>query len=405
MRLPQCALCFCAVLLVTGCGAKSASVQPFTPTPVAISITVQPLSQRIPPGGTATFAVSATSTAPLSYQWSDNGTEIAGATGASYTTPEIPLGTSVPSLIGTYQVTVSNSSSSVTSNTAALTAGPRSPKPGDLRYMIEEQVGLPGLYDAGFTTDVSAGTVSTPNSVGSALSMGNITCGDPAAGVSSVCGWQIFMFALPPPMTGINMFYKAGNYTDFTSDMQPILTSDVVLISLDLEPANDAYGVATVQTTQPGGFDYRLEPIPMGTDLQTEIQGQADQDGAASRIITAVSFDDKLGQADLISYGWTGDTSTVYDTKTMIIASEGDVAAAAITLAGEGYVISAFGGNETDGYLLVGTRVKGDSLPRQICVFQHWATLSSTPCLDNGFYDTMVVKLYDNDDSTDITEQ
>ena len=36
------------------------------------------------------------------------------------------------------------------------------------------------------------------------------------------------------------------------------------------------------------------------------------------------------------------------------------------TLAGEGYFISAFEGNDTDGYMLIGMRVQGDSLPRPI---------------------------------------
>jgi hypothetical protein len=186
--------------------------------------------------------------------------------------------------------------------------------------------------------------------------------------------------------------------------MQSLLASDVVLISLDLEPANDAYGAATVQTTQPGGFDYRLEPIPVGANLQAQIQDQANQDGAESRVITAVSFDDNLGQADLISYGWTGDTNTVYDTQTIITTSD-NVPTEAIALAGEGYIISAFGGNEKNGYLLIGTRVKGDSLARQICVFLPWATTSSTPCIDNGLYDTTVVKLLEGYAPTDITEQ
>ena len=35
-------------------------------------------------------------------------------------------------------------------------------------------------------------------------------------------------------------------------------------------------------------------------------------------------------------------------------------------MAGEGYIISAFGGNDIDGYLLVGMRVQGDTLPRPI---------------------------------------
>ena len=46
-------------------------------------VTTQPSSQTITAGQTATFAVTATGTAPLSYQWSQNGTAISGATSSS----------------------------------------------------------------------------------------------------------------------------------------------------------------------------------------------------------------------------------------------------------------------------------------------------------------------------------
>lgn len=43
------------------------------PAPVAPSITTQPANQTITAGQTATFSVTATGTAPLSYQWQKNG--------------------------------------------------------------------------------------------------------------------------------------------------------------------------------------------------------------------------------------------------------------------------------------------------------------------------------------------
>ena len=51
----------------------------------APSITSQPASQTINVGGSATFSVTASGTGPLSYQWRFNGTNISGATSASYT--------------------------------------------------------------------------------------------------------------------------------------------------------------------------------------------------------------------------------------------------------------------------------------------------------------------------------
>ncbi len=83
----------------------------------APSITTQPLSQTMTAGQTASFAVTATGTAPLSYQWRKNGTPISGATSASYTTPAETTADNGAQ----FMVAVSNSAGSVTSSAAILT--------------------------------------------------------------------------------------------------------------------------------------------------------------------------------------------------------------------------------------------------------------------------------------------
>ena len=100
-----------------GSATSSAATLTVNPAPVAPSITTQPSSATITAGQTATFSVTATGTAPLSYQWSQNGTAISGATSASYTTPA-----ETTSASGTqFTVTVSNSAGNVTSSAATLT--------------------------------------------------------------------------------------------------------------------------------------------------------------------------------------------------------------------------------------------------------------------------------------------
>lgn len=89
-------------------------------TAVAPSITTQPASRTVGAGQTATFSVVASGTAPLSYQWHKNGTAIAGATAASYTTPAATAADNGASFF----VRVSNSAGSVNSNTATLTVTP-----------------------------------------------------------------------------------------------------------------------------------------------------------------------------------------------------------------------------------------------------------------------------------------
>jgi hypothetical protein len=70
---------------------SSAAILTVTAASVAPSITTQPQSQSATAGGTLSFSVVATGTAPLSYQWRKNGVAIAGATLASYTTPALTL--------------------------------------------------------------------------------------------------------------------------------------------------------------------------------------------------------------------------------------------------------------------------------------------------------------------------
>jgi hypothetical protein len=84
---------------------------------VAPSITTQPQNQTVMQGTTATFTVVASGTAPLSYQWSKNGTAISGATSASYTTPA----TASTDNGATFSVQVSNTAGNATSATATLT--------------------------------------------------------------------------------------------------------------------------------------------------------------------------------------------------------------------------------------------------------------------------------------------
>src|SRR5947208_5290238 len=91
--------------------------------PAAPRITVQPANQSVTTGQSASFSVTATGTAPLSYQWQKHGSAISGATSTTYTTPPT---TSVDNG-AQFDVVVSNSLGSVTSAAATLTVTAASP--------------------------------------------------------------------------------------------------------------------------------------------------------------------------------------------------------------------------------------------------------------------------------------
>jgi hypothetical protein len=106
-------------ILITSCGGGggSAATNPTSPSSSAPAITVQPSDQSVSVGQAATFTVTATGAAPLSYQWQRSGSPIAGATSSSYTTGTTTAGDSGSS----FAVVVTNASGSLTSRSATLT--------------------------------------------------------------------------------------------------------------------------------------------------------------------------------------------------------------------------------------------------------------------------------------------
>ncbi|MEK4364113.1 immunoglobulin domain-containing protein [Paenibacillus sp. FSL M8-0212] len=93
--------------------------EPSTQAPVAPAITSQPSDQTVTEGQTATFSVTASGDAPLSYQWKKSGTDITGATSAILTVTNAQAVDA-----GSYTVKVTNTAGNVTSNAASLTVNP-----------------------------------------------------------------------------------------------------------------------------------------------------------------------------------------------------------------------------------------------------------------------------------------
>ncbi|HME37851.1 MAG TPA: PQQ-binding-like beta-propeller repeat protein [Steroidobacteraceae bacterium] len=111
-------LCLSSLLIACGGGSKgAASMNPPGSPAGAPSITVQPVDQTVSVGQSATFTVTAMGSAPLNYQWTLNGSVIAGATSSSYSTPA----TAATDSGSTFKVVVTNAAGSATSNAAKLT--------------------------------------------------------------------------------------------------------------------------------------------------------------------------------------------------------------------------------------------------------------------------------------------
>ncbi len=115
-------------------------------------ITSQPKSISVSQGNAATFSVTATGAAPLSYQWRKNAVIITGATSSLYTIASVSTGSA-----GNYSVVISNIAGAVTSNDATLTVTPANQKP--TASIITPAAGA--VYRAGTTINFS-GTGTDP---------------------------------------------------------------------------------------------------------------------------------------------------------------------------------------------------------------------------------------------------
>ena len=108
----------------------------------------------------------------------------------------------------------------------------------------------------------------------------------------------------------------------------------------------------------------------------------ASQLGEQSRVITAASFD-QSGDVYFVNYGWLTDQTTRYEVK-VSTANLDTVGAEATNLGNAGYIITALGGNPTAGFLLVGTRVQGDSLARPVTVVKPGSGTDLEPLMKSG---------------------
>ena len=322
---------------------------------IAPSITTEPTAQSTTVGLTATFTVMANGTAPLGYRWSKNGTAVSGATSASFTTPAaVPTDNQA-----SFTVTVTNTMGSATSDAALLTVGARAPQTGDWRF---QGMDIPAGVVAGSTDMWSLnGNYNVANFLGTPLETGlqvGWACGSPSP---TNCVWSFWGFTAPKGITWPNTAYASDVLSNLETDLTAISASNVVITSLDLQPANQVFAASWMQASQAGGFEFASQTVS-----PSQLQAVATQQGEQSRVITAISFD-AAGDAHVITYGWQSDRTTIYDNRVISATSNSDTIAAEITnLAAQGYIVTAMGGDPTNLLWLVGARVKGDTMSRPL---------------------------------------
>lgn len=134
----------------------------------APQITTQPQSQTVGLGGSVSFSVIATGTAPLSYQWWKGASPLPGEITATY-----QIANAQPSHADTYFVVVSNPAGSVTSSNAVLSVSQLSQSitfgPLAGREVRDGAFGLTATASSGLPVSYSSSNPSVANVVGNTV--------------------------------------------------------------------------------------------------------------------------------------------------------------------------------------------------------------------------------------------
>jgi DNA/RNA endonuclease G (NUC1) len=102
------------------------------------SITTQPADETVTEGQAAQVSVTAAGTAPLSYQWQKDGSDLSGATSATLAFASAGSGDA-----GTYRVVVTSPYGTATSSGATLTVNPATPLPPTILVQPQTRTVLP----------------------------------------------------------------------------------------------------------------------------------------------------------------------------------------------------------------------------------------------------------------------
>ena len=230
--------------------------------------------------------------------------------------------------------------------------------PADLRFQGVSTLPATTLYE--FTFELGDyGSISWPRYYGTPFELGGGLCGS-TVGNPRDCAWGYNVNSVQATGFAETQKYSSDVLTNFVSDPDLADTTSVIH-SLDIEVSNKVFATASTSTLTSSGFHSKLDHVQL-----TDIAATVSAAGKAGRVVTALSLDSP-SSAYVLSYSWDQDRSSVYDEVVKSITYE-TLQSTAQLLGSQGYVITAFGGNQSNGYYLVGTRLLNSDTPRNIVV-------------------------------------
>jgi len=293
----------CVVTNSAGSVTSNAATLTVTSGVVAPTITSQPAAATVTEPATATFTVAATTGGgTLTYQWQRNGTNIGGATAASYTTPATAVTGGAANNGDAYRCVVTNPAGSVTSNAATLTVSAAAVAPGavtgvtpgtatsstqpltwtapttgttPITYTVGYRLGSStGAYTT-FATGVT-GTASTVTGLAASTAYDYQITPVNSAGSGTPGLLNDAVTAAPPPDTRPAFSYGIANPSGTTATFDTIFAARVPMdvtgasggqIGAGGAPAGGKAGsFTTFQSPSPSATDYTWIFIPSGAD-------------------------------------------------------------------------------------------------------------------------------------------
>lgn len=202
----------------------------------------------------------------------------------------------------------------------------------------------------------SALDLTFESAAGSPLTLGGGgVCG------AAECDWFFDAFALPHDVAPVGARYSGNILENLDAALDTNAVTDTVITSLDIRATPGVFGISQAVDGRVGGYRLVEHAVALAN-----LAGAAAAEGSQKRVITALSFDS--GNIRYLAYSWEHDTTvTAYDTQ-VVTGAQGDVPAAAQALGASGYVVTALGGNTSDGFVLVGTRAHGDTRARSVLI-------------------------------------
>ncbi|TGE37386.1 6-bladed beta-propeller [Desulfosporosinus fructosivorans] len=380
--------------------------------PGAPSITTHPSDQTVTAGQTATFTVAASGTAPLSYQWKNDGVDIIGAASSTLTITNVQA-----SDAGSYTCYVSNGAGNITSNAATLTVNPAPVAPAIT--IATQPAALTNVTESSISGSLTVAAAVHPSGT---PAYEWFSCDDTSHTNPVTTGVTANTFTIPTTLTAGSYYYycevRAAGATPVNSNVATVVvnsapsgTAPAVIsinpISLDLGGTNTA--TIQVKLGQSGGnpnvLAGKATVTTTGGAISVTPATPADLTADGSITVTGISTG-----AATVSIGFSGGDVAFGDTKydRIITVNVTDSSISPPSDAKDVTGVATPGGASISGAAITATVANGvtsQAIALSVSANASWKLYSDAACLNEIIDKTMVLSVGPNAAYVQVTAE